>query len=454
MVEAECLYHYSSTLERGREFYTRLQYHYTPVGEFPFNLILVIPRAFSYQIESSRSLANATGRIRKVLAERTTRMSVSGWFSGEVGTVRERDRFERFVVNETATHYLVVNDMTFKGWATSQDQVAPVLLYTNAGLLLFNYAGWLQQRQNSEHFVENNRLIASLEGGVRLIVGPNRTSSAYPDQDAWLITRNVVIRRESTPIIPAVVGREITWEDQWQKIFEIGLGGGEELKQIQSFLIDNKGFIILIHPLSDTGGNRGKHIADVFPELMRRMILNSRFSLTTFKDCLHTCRKKAEQESGAGSLSSVILLLYNMLTLSTGHSQLGSTISLKREDRYYRCCKDFRIYNLNYSLGDKSHVISCPTCNKEFHVALIKNTNILLLNDMSPNCVCPRARDTGKLRGFNEASIYNVSFGRLSYKALPCTEDVNISTECSSCKATGFSTLIVLLIFANYLIIR
>ena len=73
-------------------------------------------------------------------------------------------------------------------------QIVPVILYTNAGLLLYNLKGWLEVEENSQSFTENERLVASLEAGNRLTVGPERRSSAYRERSAFFLSRNIVIQ--------------------------------------------------------------------------------------------------------------------------------------------------------------------------------------------------------------------------------------------------------------------
>lgn len=75
------------------------------------------------------------------------------------------------------------------------DDVTPVMLYTNAGLLLYNLQGWLEVEKNSEVFTENERLVASLDADTRLCLGPQRPSSANREKMAFLLTRNIVFER-------------------------------------------------------------------------------------------------------------------------------------------------------------------------------------------------------------------------------------------------------------------
>ena len=74
-------------------------------------------------------------------------------------------------------------------------QIIPVMLYTNAGLLLYNLKGWLEVEENSQSFTENERLVATLDADDRLTIGPQRRSSAYREQDAFFLTRNIVLHR-------------------------------------------------------------------------------------------------------------------------------------------------------------------------------------------------------------------------------------------------------------------
>ena len=78
--------------QRGRELYTKMQYHFTPVNNFPFFLALAIPVAFSNEIESSKNLTDIIPMLRKVISNPGTSpvsgfplsphisISITGWF--------------------------------------------------------------------------------------------------------------------------------------------------------------------------------------------------------------------------------------------------------------------------------------------------------------------------------------------------------------------------------------
>ena len=78
--------------QRGRELYTKMQYHFTPVNNFPFFLALAIPVAFSNEIESSKNLTDIIPMLRKVISSPGTSpvsgfplsphisISITGWF--------------------------------------------------------------------------------------------------------------------------------------------------------------------------------------------------------------------------------------------------------------------------------------------------------------------------------------------------------------------------------------
>ena len=164
---------------------------------------------------------------------------------------------------------------------------------------------------------------------------------------------------------------------------------------------------------------------------MDQMLNRSVYTRDSYKNCLQTCKNKTKPASSATSLSNTLLLLYNTITLSTSHSQLGSTISLKRQDSFYRCCKDYFVYKLNHKSAAGVHTLACATCDKTLHAAPVKGTNLLLLNDLSPDCTCSSVTPSNQLAPRNTTSVFNVSFGELSYSPLPCTNNLNISTLCS-----------------------
>lgn len=171
---------------------------------------------------------------------------------------------------------------------------------------------------------------------------------------------------------------------------------------------------------------------------MEQMLSSSVYTRDTYKNCLQTCRNKTRPVSSARSLSSALLFLYNTITLTSSHSQLGATISLKRNDGYYRCCKDYYIYKLNHSCTAQEYKLECATCDKTLYSATVgasdlpsRGTNLLLLNDLNPDCTCQEMFPSNQLSPQNVTSVFNVSFGKLSYSPLPCTNNLNISSTCS-----------------------
>ena len=83
-----------------------------------------------------------------------------------------------------------------------------------------------------------------------------------------------------------------------------------------------------------------------------------------------------------------------------------------------------------------------------FHSAPVSGTNLLLLNDIKPDCVCEPGGAGGGLEAVSERNIFNVTFGNLSYKPLPCTNNINISTECSG--GCGVVVSVVLVAVAGF----
>ncbi|KAL5266396.1 hypothetical protein ACHWQZ_G003725 [Mnemiopsis leidyi] len=458
VIEGVCLYHYSLSLQRGRELYTKMQYHFTPVNNFPFFLALAIPVAFSNEIESSKNLTDIIPMLRKVISNPGTSpvsgfplsphisISITGWFKDMGNSQNEIFRFNTYVMNETAAHYSVVSDIVKKAWPVQSSDIVPVILYTNAGLLLYNLKGWLEVEENSQSFTENERLVASLEAGNKLTVGPERRSSAYRERNAFFLSRNIVIQTDS--ITPAIVGTEL-YKESLTKIFELGKDRDTPLS-LQTYLVDDKGFINSIQPVRDVEILIDSHLTAVFPELMTEMLNRSVYTRDSHKNCLQICRNKTRTVSSASSLSNTLLLLYNTITLTSSHSQLGSTISLKRQDSFYRCCKDYFIYKLQEESEPQVYKIVCPTCDKTFHSAPVTGTNLLLLNDLSPDCTCRIGTPTDQLGPRNVTSVYDVSFGKSSYSPLPCTNNLNISTQCSNGKRRVVD--LMLISFVLYLV--
>lgn len=240
-------------------------------------------------------------------------------------------------------------------------------------------------------------------------------------------------------------------------------------------LLDDKGFVIFIDPVRDSLDIIGQHLSAIYPEVfilflkfnstysilvhaiysikhfqvMTRMLSKSIYSKATYKNCIQICRTRADPTSSATSLGGALLLLYNTIALSSAHSQLGSTISLKRDDTYYRCCKDYNVFKLNQLSRESVFKLVCDTCDKTLHSVPVKDTNLLLLNDLDPDCTCAPGGGVDRLKAQNTTSVFNVSFGSVAYSPLPCTNNINISTPCASRAArskTAISCLFVVLI--------
>ena len=50
-------------------------------------------------------------------------------------------------------------------------------------------------------------------------------------------------------------------------------------------------------------------------------------------------------------------------------------------------------------------------------------------------------------------SVFNVSFGKLSYSPLPCTNNLNISTKCSSGERRVIDLALAALTFTLFLVL-
>ena len=68
-IEASCLYWYSLQIGRGREYYARLQYHFAPIPNFPFYLVIVIPKNFVHQMDSSTNITNVPENNNKTVID-------------------------------------------------------------------------------------------------------------------------------------------------------------------------------------------------------------------------------------------------------------------------------------------------------------------------------------------------------------------------------------------------
>ena len=201
-------------------------------------------------------------------------------------------------------------------------------------------------------------------------------------------------------------------------------------------------------------------------QLMQLMLTKSIFVRESLQNCLSTCRYRPIKEeissasrksfysfiSLAGSLflSKIMIFLYSILPQVSGHSQLGATISLKQHPSpYFRCCKTFNIYKLNSGTPSHTILIECHGCIKRFHTSPVKNTNLLLVTDLNPDCACGYdIVQPWELGIIEESDINNVFFGKLSYRPLPCTHNINISIACNGSRTNTCISVSMLFIAA------
>eukprot|EP00116_Pleurobrachia_bachei_P005545 sb/3465807/ len=351
-----------------------------------------------------------------------------------------------YVVNETTEHYAVVHSPTYLVW---KEETTPVMIYTTAGLMLYNYAGWLDSDRNNQEFTKNERLITSVENPTSdFNFGPLLPSVVDPGRRAMFVTRNIIIETpDNTTASPAIVGMELE-ENSLKIIFDIFRDNPKKWSGTESFLVDDKGFIVYENPWkSPENSVVGTHMSISYPELTAEFLksyfntktknFEKAFTVDTFKNCLKTCRFKTKSSNSA-RISSILATLYSLFTLSSTHSQLGSNKLRPRDEPTHRCCSDYQVFKLNREAEAREFRIPCNRgCTRVFLAAPINQTNLLLVQDLSPDCVCSGGNGD-MLKPINTTDVYNVSFGAESYAPLECTNNVNISTLCSGAMRCGY----------------
>ena len=87
-------------------------------------------------------------------------------------------------------------------------------------------------------------------------------------------------------------------------------------------------------------------------------------------------------------------------------------------------------------------------CDKTFYSAPIPETNLILINDMNPDCVCNNnLRDKDNLAGFNVTNVNDMDFGDPTYSQLQCNNEFVSITECAG-RASGLFSSFSLILFA------
>ena len=172
---------------------------------------------------------------------------------------------------------------------------------------------------------------------------------------------------------------------------------------------------------------------------------HAQFSALSYTNCIQMCLGAVPKQSSVrrtgNALSQLFFFIYNLLRGVLSHMELSvkPEQNIKKSEQKYRCCHDRVMYQLNTSIMDcKKYKMSRCQCDKTFYAAVVPDTNLILINDMSPNCICANGtvhRDA--LAPSNERHVLEVDFGPPSYKPLPCGDNKNISTPCNSLGLTA-----------------
>ena len=103
--------------QRGREFFLKIQYHFTAINGFPFYIVLAVPAAFSYEIETTKNLTDIVLFLKRLLMSKSKHhledsisSSFSSWFENPKNSYKQSERlfFKTFSHLYLLNSYIIV----------------------------------------------------------------------------------------------------------------------------------------------------------------------------------------------------------------------------------------------------------------------------------------------------------------------------------------------------------
>ena len=89
------------------------------------------------------------------------------------------------------------------------------------------------------------------------------------------------------------------------------------------------------------------------------------------------------------------------------------------------CCEEYKIYSRDFSKTQVvERTVECGLCNKNVTLAPVTDTNLLLLIDNNPDCICPTQKAMNK-RSIPDVCDDNLSQWRSDLSQQSCFSEDN-----------------------------
>ena len=261
-------------------------------------------------------------------------------------------------------------------------------LITYTGLVFFNNPSWSQDRNIKELFTDFYQFKKGTRkmGNASILV---THATRKGNIEVVYVIQPIRVHDHSAPV--AAVGVEVELRSFRKFIFPV-MGTPGTIK----YLLDENGIIVVSHP-RHRGGFFGAHR----PALLRALHRNGVFQRIKFTECIHMCDERVDDHdhvviSGASTprisgilhhLTRWIGVFFRLFILPgttppvTPTHQPNSTIK--------DCCKDYTQFQRNFNFTSRfSLEIQCSGCVARATVSNVRDTNLLLVLDHTPECEC------------------------------------------------------------------
>ncbi|XP_063087399.1 voltage-dependent calcium channel subunit alpha-2/delta-4 isoform X6 [Cavia porcellus] len=171
-----------------------------------------------------------------------------------------------------------------------------------------------------------------------------------------------------------------------------------EDSDLDCFVIDNNGFILISERLQETG----RFLGEVDGALVTQLLSMGAFSRVTMYDYQAMCKPPDHHHSSAQPLVSpisafltatrwlvkeLLLFLLEWSAWGSWHNTGADAHKHKKQDLLHPCDTEYPVFVHQTAIQETNGVIACGTCQKMFVMQQIPSSNLLLLVT-DPTCDC------------------------------------------------------------------
>ncbi|XP_063087398.1 voltage-dependent calcium channel subunit alpha-2/delta-4 isoform X5 [Cavia porcellus] len=220
-------------------------------------------------------------------------------------------------------------------------------------------------------------------------------------------TAVAVTVEEKTAIAAAAVGIQMKVEflqrQFWAATQQCNTEDGQcpqscEDSDLDCFVIDNNGFILISERLQETG----RFLGEVDGALVTQLLSMGAFSRVTMYDYQAMCKPPDHHHSSAQPLVSpisafltatrwlvkeLLLFLLEWSAWGSWHNTGADAHKHKKQDLLHPCDTEYPVFVHQTAIQETNGVIACGTCQKMFVMQQIPSSNLLLLVT-DPTCDC------------------------------------------------------------------